>query len=118
MVPYCAPVIELPRAEILEPVLRAFHAVEHALRAIGKWYHGVLYIGRQFAVDKHIAFEESSKGVRVNVCLQFHAGEIAAISRHDCARTFGHRWAAKAHSSRTRSLGIHTLSTQAHLRPA
>src|SRR5215204_3060741 len=28
----CAPVFELRRAEILEPVLRALHAMEHALR--------------------------------------------------------------------------------------
>src|SRR5262249_17492203 len=45
------PALELRRAEILEPRLRALHAMEHALRAVGERHRGVLHGRRENAVD-------------------------------------------------------------------
>jgi hypothetical protein len=43
-------------------VLRALHAVEHTLRAVGERHHGVLHVGRKRAMDDDIPPENASKG--------------------------------------------------------
>src|SRR6266545_4143163 len=65
--------LELRRAEILEPMLRALHAMQHALRSVGKGHHGVLHGRRKRAGDDGVAREEAGKGVWVR-SLPDHAG--------------------------------------------
>src|SRR5439155_11278446 len=60
-----APARELRRAEILEPMLRALHAMEHARAAVGEWYHGVLHGRRERARDLDVAREQAGEGCRV-----------------------------------------------------
>src|SRR5215472_10905444 len=53
-----APALELRRAEILEPKLRAFHAIERALRSVGKRHRGALRaVHREVAGDDDVALE-------------------------------------------------------------
>ena len=54
------------RAEVLEPVLRALHAVEHALRAVGERHHAVLHIRRERAVDDDVAGEKRLQQAKVS----------------------------------------------------
>src|SRR5262245_46767670 len=57
------PALELRRAEILEPELRALHAVEQSPRAVGEWHRGALRAGdRECAVDEDVAQESSGIG--------------------------------------------------------
>src|SRR5262245_5969572 len=52
-----ASVPEPRRAEVLEPVLGAFHAMENALGAVRKRYHAVLHGCGQSADDINVAVE-------------------------------------------------------------
>jgi len=52
-------------AEILEPMLRAFHAMEHALAAVGEGDDGVLHSGVECAGDDDVAREVAGKGLRI-----------------------------------------------------
>src|SRR6516164_7697526 len=63
-----APALELRCAKVLEPMLGALHAMEHALGAIGKGHDGTLDFGRhgsvlqgQVAGDQHVAPEYPRK---------------------------------------------------------
>lgn len=53
---------ELRAAEILEPVLRALHAMKNALRSVGKRHHSVLHGRGNRAIGVDIAIENASKG--------------------------------------------------------
>src|SRR5262249_3256944 len=61
-----APSLELRGAEILEPQLRALHAIERALRAVRKRHRRALCAHhRQIAGNDHVALEKAGKGVWV-----------------------------------------------------
>src|SRR5262249_21423108 len=60
-----APALELGGAEILDPMPRALHAMEHALRAVGERHRGVLHGRRENAVDVDVAIEDAGKGCGV-----------------------------------------------------
>src|SRR5205823_9715384 len=53
---------ELRRAEILEPMLWALHAMEHALAAVGERHHGVFHGRGQRAGDLDVAREKAGEG--------------------------------------------------------
>src|SRR5215471_17452898 len=58
--------LELRRAEILEPKLRAFHAIERALRSVGKRHRGALRaVHREVAGDDDVALEKAGEGIWV-----------------------------------------------------
>ena len=61
-----ASVPELRHAEVLEPVLRALHAVEHALRAVWERHHGVLHIRRERAIDDDVTGEKRLQQAKVS----------------------------------------------------
>src|SRR5262249_28375631 len=55
--------VELRRTKILEPKLRALHAIERALRTVGKRHGGALRaVHREIAGHEDIAQESASKG--------------------------------------------------------
>src|SRR5262245_12080405 len=55
--------LELRRTKILEPKLRALHAIERALRTVGKRHGGALRaVHREIAGHQDIAQESASKG--------------------------------------------------------
>jgi len=65
-----APALELRRAEILKPMVGAFHAIEHPFRSIGERHHGGLDVRRdrrrrEQAVDGDLAVEDASKSCGV-----------------------------------------------------
>src|SRR5262245_587963 len=57
------PALELRRAEILEQVLRALHAMEHALRAVGERHDRILDAGVDPPANEEVAPEEASVAV-------------------------------------------------------
>jgi hypothetical protein len=49
--------LELPRAKILEPVLRALHTMEQSMAAAGEWDDAVLHARRERTVGIDVPFE-------------------------------------------------------------
>ena len=68
-----APVLELRRAEILEPMLRALDAMQHALRTVGNATMAFFTAGRERADDDGVARKEAGERVWVG-SLADHAG--------------------------------------------
>jgi len=52
-----AATLELRRAEILKPMLRALHAMEHALRAVGERHDRILGAGVDPSADEEVALK-------------------------------------------------------------
>src|SRR5262249_13163301 len=60
-----APALQPRRAEILEPMLRALHAIEHALRSVRERHRGGFRAARhrEVAEDDDVAREVAGKGI-------------------------------------------------------